>query len=76
MENMMNLQNFLGKYLPDEWMNSFPSDLDGTNLKGFLEANGFTVVENGDTGSYGFARTEEGYIVSTNGYVSFGNKVI
>lgn len=45
-------------------------DLDGTFARKYLESKGFTVVENGDKGTHGYALTEEGIYLSTNGYIS------
>lgn len=43
-------------------------DLDGSHARAFLEAAGFKVVSNRDTGRNGIAITEEGIHLSTNGY--------
>lgn len=45
-------------------------DLDGTFAKKYLESKGFTVIENGDKGTHGYALTSEGIYLSTNGFIS------
>lgn len=45
------------------------ADLDGKHAKQFLESLGFKVIANGDTGNYGYAQTECGLMLSTNGYI-------
>lgn len=45
------------------------ADLDGTAARRFLEAAGFEVIENGDTGHNGYALTKDGILLSTNGYI-------
>ena len=44
--------------------------LDGSDIKAWLEAQGYKVAENRDAGRNGIAITECGMQVSTNGYIS------
>lgn len=46
------------------------ADLDGSLARSFLADAGFTVIESGDKGSHGFAKTECGLYLSTNGYIT------
>lgn len=57
-----------GGYVPRALGYNECADLDGREARRFLETAGFVVVENGDRGRYGFARTECGITLSTNGY--------
>jgi len=43
-------------------------DMDGTHARQFLEALGFNVIENKDAGRYGYALTDDGIMLHTNGY--------
>lgn len=55
----------VGQYLPDIF-----STLDGSDVKTWLESQGYVVVSNRDTGRNGIAVTACGIEVSTNGFVS------
>jgi hypothetical protein len=44
------------------------TDLDGSAARAFLEAAGFNVIDNRDTGRNGLATTACGIKLSTNGY--------
>ena len=46
-------------------------DLDGDSARAFFEANGYTVVASGDLGTNGVAVTECGWVLSTNGHLSY-----
>jgi hypothetical protein len=65
----INLENWIGKFLPSEGETCFFS-LDGSDVAAWLEKQGYLVVENRDTGRNGLAVTSAGICVSTNGYVS------
>lgn len=58
----------VGGFLPSSLGYRECADLDGSEARRFLEAAGFTVVKNYDTGRNGIAITEEGIHLSTNGY--------
>lgn len=57
-----------GDFLPADIGFRECADLDGKEARRFLEAAGFNVVSNRDTGRNGLAVTECGIILSTNGY--------
>lgn len=65
----MNLENYVGNYLPAEGETCFTS-LDGLDVANWLFKQGYHVVNYYNTGRNGLAITKEGYKVSTNGYVS------
>ena len=65
----INLDEFVGKYLPSEGPTCFHT-LDGSDVAAWLNAQGYKVTRNGDTGRNGFAETADGYRISTNGYVT------
>lgn len=54
-------------YLPHYLFQAY-ADLDGTHAKKCLEALGFIVIESKDTGRYGYALTNDGIMLHTNGY--------
>lgn len=45
------------------------ADLDGNTARKYLEMKGFNVVKNEDVGTNGFAYTDCGIKLSTNGYI-------
>lgn len=45
------------------------ADLDGTHAAQFLRSAGFEVIDSGDNGRFGFARTACGIMLSTNGHI-------
>ena len=69
---MKTLNKYIGDFLPRTI--SDPANLggmiDGSNCKKLLKNYGYKVVENKDAGSYGYAKTECGLILSTNGFLS------
>ena len=72
MDRIVHLKGLVGEYIP-RWIRdqyNLGGDLDGTILKKFLEDNGYTVVKSGDAGTHGFALTDKGYYISTNGYIT------
>lgn len=64
----INLEDYIGKFLPDNISGHFHT-LDGSCVAAYLIMIGYKVINNHDTGKNGEAETEEGFIVSTNGYV-------
>jgi hypothetical protein len=58
-----------GSFLPHSLAHQIPQDLDGSGCRKFLEAHGYKVVSNRDTGRNGEAVTECGLVLSTNGYI-------
>lgn len=57
-----------GSYLADPDYIDY-KDLDGTEARRYLESKGFTVAKNYDTGRNGWAITDCGIWLSTNGYI-------
>jgi len=57
-----------GDFLPYPVSNEIGSALDGSGVRQFLEAAGFQVASNRDTGRNGEAITVCGIVLSTNGY--------
>ena len=66
---MINLHDFVGKFLPAEGETCFAT-LDGSDVATWLTNQGYRVIAHHDTGRNGIVITEDGYRVSTNGYVS------
>lgn len=58
-----------GDYLPHSISDKFHS-LNGSDVRQWLESEGYTVIKNFDTGMNGLAITACGMRVSTNGYCS------
>jgi hypothetical protein len=65
LERMANEGRFIGLEVGYQCF----ADLDGKAAREFLEKNGFEVIESGDTGNNGFARTACGIVLSTNGWI-------
>ncbi len=65
----INLNKMVGKFLPSEGETCF-SSLDGRDVKKWLESQGHKVIAFWDTGRCGIAKTDDGFLVSTNGYVT------
>ena len=57
-----------GGYLPYGTGFLACNDLDGSEARRILEAAGFEVISNMDTGRNGVAKTKDGIVLSTNGY--------
>lgn len=64
----IKLEEFAGKFLPDNVAGRFHT-LDGSCVAEYLKMLGYAVLSNQNTGRNGEATTENGFIVSTNGYV-------
>jgi len=64
----INLEDFAGKFLPNDVAGRFHT-LDGSCVAEYLKMLGYSVLSFKDTGRNGEATTEDGFIVSTNGYV-------
>jgi len=58
-----------GSFLPNYLSDQIPQNLDGSGCREFLEAYGYTVASNRDTGRNGEAVTSCGLVLSTNGYI-------
>ena len=69
-QQIENNRKSKGFYLPSEGETCFKT-LDGSDTAEWLRGQGYKVLENGDTGGHGYALTECGVYVSTNGRVSF-----
>ena len=65
---MLNLSEYQNRFIPQN-VAYMGGSLDGSTVRAVLEANGYEVISNRDTGSNGEAVTACGFIVSTNGYV-------
>lgn len=65
------LKDYVGRYIPNSIFCA--NSLDGSDMAGFLQKQGYKVLRNYDTGTYGRIETSR-YVVSTNGYVDLANK--
>lgn len=66
---LLNDTATLGNFVPTGMGYKALADLNGAHARQFLENNGFVVTENGDNGRCGYALTECGIFLSTNGYI-------
>lgn len=66
---MFVLASYENQYIPQQGATYIDNALDGSGVRKFLEARGYTVISNRDTGRNGEAVTACGFVVSTNGYV-------
>jgi len=66
----LNLNDHAGSFLPHPFIDAVSKDLNGFSLAAALESIGYTVTSHIDTGKNGLVTLDEGFNVSTNGYVS------
>jgi hypothetical protein len=65
------LENSVNTWLKGcDYLNLSHPQLNGENVKQYLESIGETVIKYGDTGWYEFAITASGYKLYSNGYVT------
>ncbi len=65
----VDLNNYINNFLPHNISDNFRT-LDGKDVAQWLERQGYTVIGFYNTGRNGLATTEQGFKVSTSGWVT------